>query len=107
MSEDMCYCAICGAVLNDDVAIGSIAPGDLVRRRDRVRRIREGIPLTDESTNGNGSRDRPENWHREDEDRSLDPALVNEDSLFWLTEVECVGYNPDAPGDPDGSGEDR
>ncbi|KAM0430870.1 hypothetical protein ACHAPT_005502 [Fusarium lateritium] len=100
MGEFDCYCAICSAALNDNVEIGSRQPRALKRRRELVRRKREGLPPDDpESDEGSDkapSDDESEDWYEDEEDAQYDPELVSEESLEWLAEVSCLGFNPSA-----------
>ncbi|KAI8717603.1 hypothetical protein NCS52_00836700 [Fusarium sp. LHS14.1] len=69
-----CYCAVCSGALNDNVAIGSRQPAALRRRREEVRRRREG--LSSDYDSDEPSDDEPEVWHDVDEYQSYDPDLV-------------------------------
>ncbi|RSL72063.1 hypothetical protein CEP53_001267 [Fusarium sp. AF-6] len=100
MSDQECSCAICGSFLHDQGDIGSRQQSALRRRRELVRRRREGLPPTDGDESANEPfDDEPRDWNEREEDTSYDPDLVSEESLEWLASVACVGYNPDAPGE--------
>ncbi|KAK4157424.1 hypothetical protein C8A00DRAFT_11764 [Chaetomidium leptoderma] len=89
---EMC-CAICGCSLVGG-AIGSTAPSALRRRRRVVARNREARERGDADPEAECEVEDQENgegWHVEDEDHSYDPALVNHDSLRWLSESCCLG----------------
>lgn len=104
MGEFDCYCAICGVALNDHSEIGSRQPRALKRRREIVRRRREGLPPPDDSKSDDESDKEPsddesEDWYEDEEDLRYDPDLVSQESLEWLGEVSCLGFNPVAPSD--------
>ncbi|RSL77125.1 hypothetical protein CEP51_009347 [Fusarium floridanum] len=100
MSNQGCNCAICGSFLHDQVDIGSRQQSALRRRRELVRRRREGLPPTDGDESANEPfDDEPRDWNEHEENTSYDPDLVSEESLEWLASVACVGYNLDAPGE--------
>ena len=104
MGEFDCYCAICGVALNDYSEIGSRQPRALKRRREIVRRRREGLPPPDDSKSDDESDKEPsddesEDWYEDEEDLRYDPDLVSQESLEWLGEVSCLGFNPAAPSD--------
>ncbi|KAJ3455707.1 hypothetical protein MRS44_017189 [Fusarium solani] len=82
MGEFDCYCAICGVALNDHSEIGSRQPRALKRRREIVRRRREGLPPLDDSKSDNESDKEPsddesEDWYEDEEDLRYDPDLVS------------------------------
>lgn len=118
-----CYCAACGArLLGYGVQIGSTSPTALARRRKLVHETCRA--LSDDGTTGSSasgvdteescadgdeeegsSSDGVEedegsdgSWWEEDEDASYDPELVSTESLGWLGDVRCLGYNPNASG---------
>ncbi|KAI8667103.1 hypothetical protein NCS56_00845600 [Fusarium sp. Ph1] len=84
MPDFDCYCAFCGVVLNDSPGIGSRDPEALNRRRESVR---EGLLFSDD-----GSPDYLEHF---DEDHRYDPGLVSQESLEWLADISCIGFNED------------
>lgn len=105
-----CYCAICGGSLVEP-EIGSFVPAALRRRRGRVDRRRQARDIgeeynssdeeeDEEDENEEDENEEEEQWWPDQEDQSYDPELVSEESVTWLTETRCLGFNPsvDGPG---------
>lgn len=102
-----CYCAICGGPLNSNRAqIGSSSPSALARRHKLVSKtcaiIRRdegrGLHTVDVEYEDEDKPGSDDDWCQEDEDCSYDPALVNQNTLRWLNDVVCLGYNPNILG---------
>ncbi|KAM5386963.1 hypothetical protein ACJZ2D_000256 [Fusarium nematophilum] len=99
MGEFDCYCAICCAALHTRAEIGSSRPRALNRRRALVQRKRDGIDSDAEMDDDGMSEHESDDWYEDEEDHSYDPDLVSPESLEWLDEVSCIGFNPCATGD--------
>ncbi|KAH6983919.1 hypothetical protein EDB80DRAFT_783222 [Ilyonectria destructans] len=99
MDEFDCYCAICGASITGG-EIGSKEPDALayrhrlVERRRRARELGEEEASSEEDEGDDNEDDgHVESWWKDEEQRTYDPELVNENSIAWLFQVRCLGFN--------------
>ncbi|UKZ74792.1 hypothetical protein TrVFT333_002462 [Trichoderma virens FT-333] len=98
-----CYCAICGATLdNANIEVGSTSPKFLARRRARVERQKRARELGEELASPDDDDEFEEEgegrdyWNTADDDHAYDPELLGDTT--WLSNVRCLGFNPAAMG---------